>query len=137
MEAEIRDFEPFKAKFPIHIWLIHWLDDYREIIAKDGIFEVIQNKIIRALTSIDFLEPKSNAIVDLFKPWRGILNKDGFDFIVKRTVMPKILFILQGLKIQPNDQNIRGFLIAREWLEFFEKDKAETLLEKHVIEKLN
>ena len=136
METEIRDFDPFKSKFPINIWLIHWLDDYREIIAKDGLFELIQSKIIRNLNNFDFLDEKSNFLLDLLRPWRNILEKSGFEFIAKRSIMPKVLFILQGLKIQPNDQNIRGFLVARDWMEFIDREQAEGLLEKHVIGKL-
>ena len=136
METEIRDFEPFKSKFPINIWLIHWLDDYREIIAKDGLFELIQSKIIRNLNNFDFLDEKSNFLIDLLRPWRNILEKSGFEYIAKRSIMPKVLFILQGLKIQPNDQNIRGFLVARDWMEFIEREQAEGLLEKHLIWKL-
>lgn len=132
IELEIKEYEPSRQKYPVHIWLYQWLPWLKEDFFH-SLSKILQLKFIKNLNNMDI---KDVSALNLIKPWKGIMQNELWESLIKRAVLPKLMFLSYEIKIQPKNQNIDPIKSIIHWIEILELKDIELLLENNLLKKL-
>lgn len=125
LDKEIKNWDPTKEAMMVHLWVHPWLK-YIKIEKFKDIFVHISKTFISALQK---WHPSDKSALILIKPWKGVFLNDIWNGVINRAILPKLIFSLSELKIEPNNQNIDNVKWALEWIDLFDQEQINILIE--------
>ena len=130
---ELKTYDPASKTKPFaHLWLFPWLDYFN----KDTLSQyskLISAKMIKWLTNWEIHDKMG---FKLIKPWKDIMDTEIWKGLINRGILPKLMFSMKEMKIQPEAQDISIIRSILPWFDVLEIKEIEIILENGLLKRL-
>eukprot|EP00803_Ostreobium_quekettii_P005141 evm.model.scf_54.2 EVM.evm.TU.scf_54.2 scf_54:5179-15799(+) len=130
LRATVAGWEPREERIAIHVWLHPWLVYLGEEMAE--LYPTIMSKLANALQS---WHPSDGSALALLGPWKSVFDSKGWEGLLVRCILPKLVSALQELVINPLAQELAPFQWVMQWQDALPLNSMAGLLEAHFFPK--
>ena len=133
LQKAVDDWNPTQDRMMVHIWLHPWfplLGEKRML----GLWKPIQYKISIVLQQ---WQASDRSALLLLTPWLKVFEPKTWENLILRLVLPKLMFALKDLQINPKNQNVDPVKWLLEWADFVPQEHLVSLLESYIFKKMN
>ncbi|CAM6126771.1 unnamed protein product [Calypogeia fissa] len=110
LTVAVDNWDPRLETVPIHAWLHPWLLLLGT--RMDPLYLPIRYKLTTALQA---WHPKDTSAHTLLSPWQGVFDAGSWEQLLVRSILPKLIFALQELVINPAHQLLDQFNWVMAW----------------------
>jgi len=121
LRKEVQHWDPRKDTVMVHTWLHPWLPH----LGGDSMSDLWQSIKFKLGSCLQEWHPSDSSALILLSPWKGVFDEHTWESLMIRSILPKLLFSIRSMELNPKQQNIEPFRWLMTW--------SELLPIKHVI----
>eukprot|EP00826_Nyctotherus_ovalis_P009650 TRINITY_DN1254_c0_g1_i9.p1 TRINITY_DN1254_c0_g1~~TRINITY_DN1254_c0_g1_i9.p1 ORF type:complete len:639 (-),score=159.69 TRINITY_DN1254_c0_g1_i9:117-2033(-) len=112
IEQAVSEWDPLTDTMPIHLWIHPWLPILGLNTLTHSI-EIFMHKVMAALKNWD---PRDDSAKIILEPWKTVVGEKAWSSVMRRCVIPKLAYLVEGLEINPAKQDIEPLKQLYLWI---------------------
>ncbi|KFD61936.1 hypothetical protein M514_07688 [Trichuris suis] len=130
IEKETENWDPVTDTQPVHSWIHPWLSVVGDRLKPT--YPSIRYKLGRAMQRWN---PGDRSAKWMLKPWKDVFTAGSMSSFLNQHVLPKLELCLQGMVINPANQQLDAWYNVMEWLDMIHPSTIASALVRHFFPK--